>query len=90
MREQTRKEEGTNPEGGGVFNPTMTSLGGSTDSPETDGKDGRNQQRSRAEEKTPEPRRLRRQQHDNPYDTLWDGQEAARQTDRPHSGKSVA
>ncbi|KAJ1190199.1 hypothetical protein NDU88_006937 [Pleurodeles waltl] len=43
-----------------------------------------------AEETTPEPGRQRQQQPNTPYDTLWEEQEAARRTDRPRSGKSMA
>ncbi|KAJ1138820.1 hypothetical protein NDU88_005201 [Pleurodeles waltl] len=88
--DDTAANEETNTEGGGVFKPMKTSPWESADSPREDGEDGRKQQRSGAEEMTPEQRRRSLQRPNNPCDALWDAQEVTRRADQPSSGKSVA
>ncbi|KAJ1117203.1 hypothetical protein NDU88_005403 [Pleurodeles waltl] len=85
----TTNEE-TNSAEGGVFKPTTTSSSESTGSPGIDGTVGRTPRRSGAEEKMPEPERRQWQQPNNLPNALGDEQEAARRTDWPRSGKSVA
>ncbi|KAJ1158963.1 hypothetical protein NDU88_011635 [Pleurodeles waltl] len=47
-------------------------------------------QRNRGEKTTPGPGHQRRQPQEDFPDARWDEQEAAKRTDRPCSGKSVA
>ncbi|KAJ1168648.1 hypothetical protein NDU88_000566 [Pleurodeles waltl] len=84
----TNKE--AHPAEGGIFKPTATVSEQSSDSPGIAEALRREPQWSRAEETTLEPGRQRRQQRKDLSDARWDEQEAARRTDRPRSGKSVA
>ncbi|KAJ1171147.1 hypothetical protein NDU88_003018 [Pleurodeles waltl] len=74
---------------GGVFKPTSFFTRKSTD-PGSDGTGRQTPRRSGAEEKTLEPEKRQRQQPNNLPDALGNEQEAARQTDWPRSGESVA
>ncbi|KAJ1116703.1 hypothetical protein NDU88_004909 [Pleurodeles waltl] len=82
--------EEAHPAEGGVFKPTATSSGETTDSTGIDDIDAPKPQQSREEETMLEPVRQRRQQCEDLSDARWDEQEAARRADRARSRKSVA